>query len=66
MDLLHVHLLVAPGEQRTPAAARCAALHLCAASFICFEFSGDMRGCRSCLVGEEGPLGMGIPVSAAA
>ncbi len=53
---------------RAPARCRCrrsAHPHLCAAIFSCLEFSGDMRGCRSCRVGEEGPLGMGIPVSPA-
>lgn len=52
------------GEQRTRGTARMLP-HLCAAIFSCLEFSGDMRGCLSSLVGEEGPLRMGSPVSAA-
>lgn len=50
------------GEQRTRGTARMLP-HLCAAIFSCLEFSGDMRGCLSSLVGEEGPLRMGSPVS---
>ena len=61
----HTHPRRAAHTVRPPAAAAVGPPHLCAAIFSCLEFSGDMRGCRSCRVGEEGPLGMGIPVSPA-